>query len=159
MMVAEALIERADLHKRIEQLRQRIEVSARHQEGEEPAEDAGALLRECSEALGRLRGLVASINLTNAATTVADGRTMTELLAERDALRTQHAVLVGAATAAAGGNEGGARGYRQMRSELRQVAALPVVEVRRDADRVAQQLRTLDVLVQRTNWVAELRGA
>jgi hypothetical protein len=153
MMVAEALIERADLQKRVEQLRHRIDANARYQEGEEPAEDATALLRECEEALAQLGRLVASINLTNATTTVADGRTVTELLAARETLRTRHAVLVGAATAASGGGHG----YRQMRSELRQVPALAVADVRRDADRVAQELRALDVLVQRTNWEAELR--
>jgi N-methylhydantoinase A/oxoprolinase/acetone carboxylase beta subunit len=153
MMVAEALIERADLQKRVEQLRQRIEANARYQEGEEPAEDAAALLRECQDVLTRLSRLVAAINLTNATTLVADGRTLTELLAERDSLRTRHAVLTGAAAAASGYGQG----YRQMRSELRQVAAVPVADVRRDADRVAQDLRGIDVLIQRTNWEAELR--
>ncbi|WP_167736060.1 DIP1984 family protein [Nocardioides sp. 503] len=152
MMVAEALIERADLQKRVEQLRQRIETNARYQEGEEPSEDAAALLRECGDVLVQLRRLVTAINLTNATTTVADGRTLTELLAEREALRAHHSLLVAAAAAASGSGHG----YRQMRSELRQIAALPVAEVRRQADQVAQELRALDVLVQRTNWEAVL---
>ena len=38
--LAEALAARADLQRRIEQLRSRISDNARYQEGEEPAEDA-----------------------------------------------------------------------------------------------------------------------
>src|SRR5579875_1608696 len=44
--LAEALSLRASALRRIEQLRARIASSARYQEGEEPAEDAAALLAE-----------------------------------------------------------------------------------------------------------------
>jgi len=153
MKLAEALIARADLQRRVEQLRSRIASVARYQEGEEPQEDAAALVDEASGTLDRLEGLVVAINLTNAVVTLPDGRTMTAALAHRDALRARHALLTAAADAAQG--TGGA--YRQIRSELRQFAALPVAEVRRRADDVARQLRELDVEVQRTNWEADLR--
>ncbi|WP_432561833.1 DIP1984 family protein [Kineococcus sp. SYSU DK003] len=46
MEIAGALTERADAQRRVEQLRSRITANARHQEGEEPAGDAAALLVE-----------------------------------------------------------------------------------------------------------------
>lgn len=153
MKLAEALITRADLQRRIEQLRARIVAVARYQEGEEPQEDAAALVEEASAALDRLEELVVAVNLTNATVHLSDGSTMTAALARRDALRARHSLLAASADAAQG--TGG--GYRQMRSELRQFAALPVVELRRRADDVARQLRELDVEVQRTNWEADLR--
>lgn len=154
MKLAEALITRADLQRRIEQLRARIVAAARYQEGEEPQEDAAALVEEASAALDRLEELVVAVNLTNATVRLSDGSTMTAALARRDALRARHSLLSSSADAAQG--TGG--GYRQMRSELRQFAALPVVELRRRADDVARQLRELDVEVQRTNWEADLRA-
>jgi len=36
------------------------------------------------------------------------------------------------------------------------VSALPVAELRREADDLARQLREVDTLIQRTNWEADL---
>ena len=77
MKLAEALITRADLQRRIEQLRARIVAAARYQEGEEPQEDAASLVEEASAALDRLEELVVAVNLTNATVHLADGSTMT----------------------------------------------------------------------------------
>jgi hypothetical protein len=46
MKLAEALNARADAQKRLQQIRQRIQSSARHQEGETPPEDPNDLLAE-----------------------------------------------------------------------------------------------------------------
>ncbi|SBN61802.1 hypothetical protein GA0004736_0693 [Curtobacterium sp. 9128] len=150
MQLAEALIERADLQKRIEQLRARIAGNARYQEGEEPDEDAAALLVEAESAIDALESLVARINATNSATVLPDGTTVTTLLARRDALRLRHALVTGAADATGGGS------YRQMRSELRTFAALPTAELRSRADALAKELRELDATIQRTNWEVAL---
>lgn len=151
MTVAEALALRSDTTRRIEQLRARIVANARYQEGETPSEDAAALLAEAGAALSELEALIRRINRTNAATPLGAG-TLTDALARRDVLRLHHALLTAAADAAAGrGND-----YRQLRSELRQLSALPVGELRARADRVAVELRELDVEVQRANWNTEL---
>ncbi|GAA2003288.1 DIP1984 family protein [Nakamurella flavida] len=153
MKLAEALMTRADLQRRVEQLRSRIIANARFQEGEEPAEDAGALVTEASAVLDQVADLVVAINLSNATTRLADGRTMTAALARRETLRSRHSLLTTAAAAAQGSDAG----YRQMRSELRHFAALPVVDLRRQADVVARELRELDVEIQRTNWEVDLQ--
>ncbi|MEU6072285.1 DIP1984 family protein [Micromonospora sp. NPDC047074] len=152
MKLAEALALRADAARRAEQLRARITASARYQEGEAPAEDASALLAEAGEALGELESLIRRINRTNAATRL-EGGTLTDALARRDVLRLRHNVVTSAADAAAGE---GQRAYRQLRSELKMIPALPVAELRRQADDLARQLREVDTLIQRTNWEVEL---
>ncbi|GAB3463712.1 DIP1984 family protein [Kineococcus endophyticus] len=150
MKIAEALSERADAQRRVEQLRSRIAANARYQEGEEPAEDAAALLVEVGEVLTRLRTLIAQVNRTNSRVDLGPDGTMTDALATRDVLRLQHAVLTSAADAAAG------QGTRHLRSELRHLSALPVADLRRQADEVARTLRTLDGRIQQANWTHDL---
>jgi hypothetical protein len=65
--LAEALSLRADATRRVEQLRARIVANARFQEGEEPTEDAAALLGEAGAVLDELEDLIRRINRTNAA--------------------------------------------------------------------------------------------
>src|SRR2546423_1481987 len=156
MKLAEALALRADAARRAEQLRARIAASARYQEGETPAEDAAALLAEAGEVLGELESLIRRINRTNAATVLGADRptdTLTDALARRDVLRLRHGLVSSAANAAAGE---GQRSLRQLRSELTMIAALPVAELRGQADDLARQLREVDILIQRTNWEADL---
>jgi hypothetical protein len=152
MKLAEALALRADASRRAEQLRSRITGSARYQEGETPAEDAASLLTEAGEVLDQLESLIRRINRTNAATPV-EGGTLTDALARRDVLRLRHGIVTAAANAAGGE---GQRGYRQLRSELKMLSALPVAELRGQADDLARQLREVDTLIQRTNWEADL---
>jgi|SRR5688572_4694093 hypothetical protein len=152
MKLAEALALRADAARRAEQLRVRINASARSQEGETPAEDAAALLIEAAEVLDTLEVLIRRINRTNASTLVESG-TLTDLLARRDVLRLRHGVVTSAANAAVGE---GQRGFRQLRSELRMIPSLPVAELRGQADDLARQLREVDTVIQRTNWETDL---
>lgn len=150
MKVAEALSVRADAQRKVEQLRSRIAANARYQEGEEPAEDAAALLAEAERVLSELESWISRINRTNATIDLGADGTMTEALAKRDVLRLRHSVLVSAAEAAAGNS------FRQLRSELRQLTALPVRDLRSRADDVAKQLRELDVRIQQANWQHDL---
>ncbi|MEV6248129.1 DIP1984 family protein [Streptomyces sp. NPDC051742] len=154
MKLAEALVLRADAARRVEQLRSRVVGNARYQEGEEPAEDAGALLAEADEVLGELEGLIRRINRTNARAVVEGGGTLTDALARRDVLRLRHSVVSSAADAAAGRDQHGM--VRQLRSELKMVSALPVARLRAQADVLARELREVDVLIQRSNWEVDL---
>ncbi|MCX4747527.1 DIP1984 family protein [Kitasatospora sp. NBC_01287] len=152
MKLAEALTLRADAVRRVEQLRARVVGSARFQEGEEPAEDAAELLTQCGEVLDELESLIRRINRTNSTAVVEGGGSLTDALARRDVLRLRHSVLTSAADAAVG--QRGA--VRQLRSELRMLSAVPVAQLRTQADQVARELRELDVRIQRTNWEVDL---
>jgi hypothetical protein len=153
MKLAEGLALRADAARRVEQLRARIVTNARFQEGEEPAEDARALLAEAGEVLDQLEVLIQRINRTNAATRIGPDGTITDALARRDVLRARHSVVTAAADAAVGRQAGVAR---QLRSELKMLAALPVAQLRAQADDLARQIRELDVRIQQSNWEFDL---
>jgi hypothetical protein len=152
--LAEALALRADATRRVEQLRTRIVANARFQEGEEPAEDAQSLLAEAGVVLDELEDLIRRINRTNAATRIGPEETITDALARRDVLRTRHSVVTAAADAAVGRTQAGMG--RQLRSELKMLAALPVAQLRAQADDLARQIRELDVRIQQSNWEFDL---
>ncbi|MGW0042365.1 DIP1984 family protein [Rhodococcus sp. NPDC003348] len=153
MKLAEALALRGDVVRKVAQLRERIVANARYQEGEQPAEDAGALLAELDRTLDELEQLIRRINRTNARATLGDG-TVTDALARRDVLRLRHSAVTAAADAASGRED---RGYgRQLRSELVHIAAVPVSELRATADDLARAIREVDTRIQQTNWEVEL---
>ena len=76
---------RADLQKRVAQLKERIKESAKVQEGDEPCDNVEELYKELDEALVQLEDLVYRINITNVQI-VQDGDSLTRLIANRDVL-------------------------------------------------------------------------
>lgn len=84
--------------------------------------------------------------------TLPDGRTLTEALAARDMLVLRHGVLNVAVASAAD------RPSRYSLSEIRRVTTVPVGELRRELDALAQARRELDGAIQATNWTEELLG-
>jgi hypothetical protein len=84
MKLAEALANRADLQRRVEQMRVRLQKSALVQEGENPPEDPQELLEETERLVSELEGYVRRINRTNVSATLSDGKTtLTDALALR----------------------------------------------------------------------------
>lgn len=149
MKLAEALQERADLNRRIQQLNTRLLNNALVQEGEQPAEDPISLMSEYDIAVVLLEEITAKINLANCKTTV-DGKSLTELIAKRDALTLRVKTYRDLAQAAS-------QLYRRAtRSELKILSAVDVKELQKRADQVAKELRLLDNTIQQTNWTAEL---
>ena len=64
MKLAEALIERANLQRRLDALKERMTASARVAEGDTPAEDAMALLAEYERVAASLLDYIRRINVT-----------------------------------------------------------------------------------------------
>lgn len=151
MKLAEALQERADVNRRIEQLRLRIGMNALVQEGEKPAEDPQALLNELTVCTERLCALMRAINRTNCETKL-DGVSLTDMIAERDAKRLLLAAVHDAADAAS------RAASRATRSEIRILPALDVRKLQKQADALSKELRILDNTLQEQNWKTELIG-
>ena len=149
MKLAEALQERSDLNRKIEELRLRLGNCVLVQEGEEPAEDPAALLRELDGAVARLAVLMAAINLTNSKTKV-NGQTLTELIAKKDALTVQLAAYR-ELVYTAGQSTSRARG-----TEIKVKALLRGADLQKTADGIARELRLLDNTLQETNWRTKL---
>jgi len=150
MKLAEALTLRADLQKRVEQLRERLRLSALVQEGEQPPEAPAGPLGEVERVLTELAALITRINRTNIATTLEHGMTLTQALARRDTLETHHSILETVADTASNKFD------RYSRSEIRKVSAVDVAALRRQLDRLAQERRELDTRIQATNWATDL---
>lgn len=76
---------RADLQKKVAQLKERIKESAKVQEGDEPCDNVEELYKELDEAVVQLEDLIYRINITNVQI-VQDGDSLTRLIANRDVL-------------------------------------------------------------------------
>ncbi|WP_028520851.1 DIP1984 family protein [Ruminococcus flavefaciens] len=149
MKLAEALQERADLNRNIEQLRARLVNNAIVQENEKPAEDPKALIRELDSSVERLEELMHRINRTNCAT-VSDGRTITELIARKDALRVKISVykdLVANASQTA---------RRARMTEIKILSTVDVKKLQKQIDDMSKELRITDNTIQSLNWSTEL---
>lgn len=149
MKLAEALQERADLNRRIQQLQQRLNSNAIVQEGEAPAEDPAELLAELDGCAANLEQLIARINLTNCRTMVR-GESLTALLARRDALTLKLSSYRGLTQAAS------QVGRRATRMEIKLLSTVNVKELQTQVDAMAKELRLLDNTIQETNWNTEL---
>ena len=149
MKLAEALQERADLNRKIEDLRRRLGNVVLVQEGEEPAEDPKKLLEELDGAIARLEELMAAINLTNGRTRV-NGMTLTALIAKKDALMVKQSAYKDLVYTASQ-NTNRARG-----TEIKVKALLRAAELQRTVDQTAKEIRELDNLLQETNWKTKL---
>ncbi len=149
MKLAEALQERADLNRRIQQLRERLQNNAIVQEGEKPAEDPKALVRELDGCVDSLETLIARINLTNCQT-VVEGRSLTQLIARRDALTLKLGAYRDLASAAS------QIGRRAARSEIKLLSTVDVQALQKQVDDMSRDLRLLDNQIQQANWTTEL---
>lgn len=149
MKLAEALQERADINRKIEQLRDRLHNNVLVQEGEATAEDPEKLKQELDECLDRLGYLIARINHTNCATQV-DGLSLTELIAKKDALSLKLRVYREIAEA------GSQASHRARGTEIKIRPAISVIGWQGEIDRMAKELRLLDNRLQERNWCTEL---
>jgi hypothetical protein len=150
MKLAEALLLRADLQKKLASLRERIGQNAVVQEGEQPHEDPNRLLKEAVEILAQFERLVFAINRANLTNKLPDGRTLTEAIARRDALAQQHALL----QAAIAGTRRDP--VRYSAREIKWVATMDVVQLQQQSEDVAKKLRELNARIQEANWQVEL---
>ena len=149
MKLAEALILRADIQKRIEQLRSRLTDNAKVQEGEEPGEEPKTLLAELDALSRELEQLIVRINLTNC-TAKADGKSLTELIAKRDVLTLKAGALRAFAQTAA------QKVDIYSRSEIKILSTVDVAVLQKQVDELARQIRQLDTTLQGANWQTDL---
>ena len=148
MKLAEALQERADLNKKIEQLRSRITSNALMQEGVLPVEDPEQLLKELDECLNQLEKLII-INKTNMAV-VSDGELLSDLLAKRDVLKLRIASFQNTISIASN------LCFRSRGDEIRQLSAVDVKALQKKVDALSRDYRILDNRIQAANWTADL---
>src|SRR5689334_21344145 len=150
MKLAEALIRRADCQKRFEQLKARLIVNAKVQEGDVPAETPAELFAELERVANELLQFIKRINKTNSVTVFSAGETLSDVLAARDVLALQRAAYAEMAQAAS------ITQGRYTRSEVKYVATVNVADLQKRADELAKNYRELDARIQELNWQTEL---
>lgn len=149
MKLATALSERADLQKKLSELGTRLNQNAKVQEGEAPSEAPEELMAELDRIVERLEELIAKINLTNSGT-IHNGRSITELLAHRDCLKSKIQIMRNFLDNASN------RINRMTHSEIKIMSTVPVSEVQKKVDALSKELRQCDELIQELNWTTEL---
>ena len=149
MKLAEALQERSDLNRNIEQLSGRLTSNALVQEGETTAEDPNELLKQLDTAAARLEELMARINLTNCKT-LSDGVSITELIAKKDCLRLKLNTYKTLAY------EASQTARRASRTEIKVMSAVDVRKLQKTVDKLSAELRQTDNAIQALNWNTEL---
>ncbi len=149
MKLAEALQERADINRNIEQLKSRLNNNVLVQEGEKTAEEPEKLKRELDASVDRLAYLIAQINLTNSRVKI-DGQTLTELIARKDALSLKISIYKSVVYA------GSQTAYRARNTEIKIKRAIVVKDWQAEIDAMAKELRLLDNQLQESNWNTDL---
>ena len=149
MRIAEALILRADIQKRIAQLRTRLNNNAKVQENEEPAENPELLLTELENLISQLNDLIVKINRTNTLSKI-DGISLVELIAKKDTLSQKAGIL---------------REFIEIASqkvnlysttEIKVFSTVNVSELQKKLDKLSKEIRETDTKLQQANWTIDL---
>lgn len=144
MKLAEALSNRADLQRRISQLKGRLKDSAKVQGGDTPAEDVETLFLELDSCLEKQEKLVYQINYTNMQI-MHNGENLTRMLAKRDSLSARVSLMREVLKHVTETET------RYGRNEIRYIRTVDVANLRKDTDSYCKQLRELDNLIQSIN--------
>lgn len=150
MKLAEALVNRSDLQRKIAQLKLRLERVVKVQEGEEPAEQPLALLQELEQAVKDQAELVRAINRTNSSVAFDEKWSIADALAERDKLLSLRKLLSDLLEQASITQE------RYSRSEVRFQRTIDVADIQKRVDDLSKAYRELDFRIQEKNWTVSL---
>ena len=150
MKLAEALILRADLQKRIEQLKNRLKNNVMVQEGDEPSEDPEMLLKEFEDCQLELTDIIKRINKTNNETMFNEKWTLADALTERDGLWEKRLILSHVAEVAS------IKQDRYSRTEIKYISTVNVKELQKEIDKLSKEYREFDTKIQGLNWTIDL---
>lgn len=150
MKLATALSERADLQSRLSEISGRLNRNAKVQEGEDPSESPDVLMEELDRIVSRLEELMARINLTNS-NTVYEGKTITQLLAHRDCLKSRIRIMREFLEHASD------KVGRMTHTEIKIISTVPVSDIQKKVDQMAKELRETDEKIQELNWTTQLQ--
>ena len=150
MKLAEALILRADLKKRAEQLRERLRRNAKVQEGDEPAEQPAVLFSEFEGVAAELEALIRRVNWTNSNVPFDDAIHISDAIAMRDTLDLRIRMLRDLIHAAS------ERERLFTRTEIKFIATVDAAALQKQVDELSRRRRDLDTRLQAINWQVDL---
>ncbi|MCX7550295.1 DIP1984 family protein [Xanthomarina sp. F2636L] len=147
MKLAEALLLRADLMKKIEHLQNRIRPVLIVSDDKKPQEDPSKLLAQLRKAIQDLETLVIRINKTNNETQIKGEGSLMEALAKRDSLKMLSEKLRHIRFSAQINNSG----------EANLKTTIDIKKLQAEMDQTGRAFRELDSKVQEINWLTELK--
>ncbi len=149
MKLAEALNLRADLQKRIANLRERLIKNAKVQEGDTPSEDPNMLLNELNDNISELENIIKLINKTNSATYI-DNESISDIIAKRDTLGLKLSILRSFISESANKIE------RYSNKEIKILSTVNVAEKQKEIDNLSKEYRLIDTKLQGLNWTTDI---
>ena len=149
MKLAEALNLRADLQKRIANLRERLIKNAKVQEGDTPSEDPNMLLNELNDNIIELENIIKLINKTNSSTYI-DNESISDIIAKRDTLGLKLSILRSFISESANKIE------RYSNKEIKILSTVNVAEKQKEIDSLSKEYRLIDTKLQGLNWTTDI---
>lgn len=150
MKLAEALLIRSDMQKKLAQIKGRIRNNVKVQDGDTPSEDPNQLLMDASQLITELSALIARIQRTNAVSMTDNNQSMLALLVERDTLEMRHKLLNEAIEAT------DTEVDRYSPREIKWHVMVSVAGLQKQADDIAMKLRKINLVIQANNWQIDL---
>jgi len=147
MKLAEALLLRSDLIKKIEHIQNRIRPVLIVSDDKKPQEDPTKLIAELRTAIQELETLVIRINKTNNEINFNGEGSLMEALAKRDSLKMLSEKLRNIRYAAQIDNSGDAN--------LK--TTIDIKKLQTEMDQTGRAFREIDSKIQELNWLTELK--
>ncbi|MBW4018383.1 DIP1984 family protein [Moraxella osloensis] len=150
MKLAEALVLRADLQKKLENLKKRLANSVLKLDDIQVIEDPAILKLEADETIAILYSLIDRIYRTNQSVILPSGQSMVTFLAKRDELVERRKLLdyIINKSLPDSGLYFNERGKWQ--------PAIDISAYQKQMDDIAMQIRRLNLGIQQTNWQVDL---
>lgn len=148
--MAETLLLRVDIQKRLRQIEGRLAKNAKTQGDEPPSEHPSDLLKEFDECNKEWELLILQINRTNSFTKTSSGMSIADLITQRDAVKQKLNALYKLSEAAT------VELNRYTRSEIVQRSSISVPEILKQINVLAKKYRELDTELQALNWNTDL---
>ena len=151
MKLAEALLLRSDLQKKLLSLQQRIHKNVLVQDGDTPSEDPEQLIDEAVLVNKQLFQLIQKIHQTNAQAQANNGKASLDILNQRDQLTAEHRIIQQAIDNTQKDTD------RDSVREIKWIKAVSVSKLQKQADEISQSLRLINLEIQASNWQIDLK--
>ncbi|MEI3336454.1 MAG: DIP1984 family protein [Clostridium sp.] len=149
MKLAEALNIRADLQRKVYQLKSRLIANSQVQEGDTPAEDPEDLLKELDTSIKKLEDVIKLINKTNSNTYIKN-KSISDMIVERDMLKLKMSAINELVNSASNKVD------RYSNKEIKIFSTINVKEKQKELDKMSKEYREIDTLLQGLNWTTDL---
>lgn len=146
MKLAEALLLRADIMRKIEHLQNRITPVLIVSDDKLPQEDPDKLIAQLRKAIQDLESLIVRINRTNNETKIEGEGSLMEALAKRDSLKMLSEKLRNIRYAAQLNNS----------SDKNLKSTIDIKRLQVEMDQTGRAFREIDSKIQGLNWLTEL---